>query len=101
MSPGASIRPRASMTRSPADGVSSPTAAIRSPLIRTLARRAGAPDPSRTFTLVMTVEGVCRAVAGQLTAARPAAAKNRPVAQDFLTAEATRLAAIGEPHRLD
>src|SRR6185436_16871719 len=48
MKPGATIRPRASITRAASPARPGPTAAIRSPSTATSAARAGAPLPSTT-----------------------------------------------------
>src|SRR2546425_12597735 len=54
MKPGASVRPAASTTSSPAAGAVPPTSTIRSPAIRTFALRPADPVPSRTVALMMT-----------------------------------------------
>src|SRR6476646_10973274 len=56
MKPGARTRPLASMTGSSFFGLKSPTLTMRSPEMRTLTLRKGAPVPSATWPLMMTVE---------------------------------------------
>ena len=57
MNPGARTRPLASSTCSPGIGATSPTATMRSPAMRRLPRRAGAPVPSIRRALTMRSVG--------------------------------------------
>src|SRR5271155_2191082 len=57
MKPGARTRPFASMICSSLFGLKFPTVTMRSPEMRTLRSRRGAPVPSATWALMITVEG--------------------------------------------
>ena len=70
MKPGASVSPRASITRSVAMECPPPIDSIVPSTIRTSARRAGVPVPSRTITLVMTT--VCARADGAKASTAPA-----------------------------
>src|SRR5262245_855061 len=71
MNPGARTRPAASITVSPDRGDNSPTAATRSPSIRTEAVRAGAPVPSirRAFRISCDSRSSASGVPPQATSA--------------------------------
>src|SRR5437867_109058 len=62
MKPGASVRPAASTTSSPAAGPDPPTSTMTSRAIRTFALRPGDAVPSRTVALMITVAPVADAV---------------------------------------
>src|ERR1700721_1628288 len=83
MKPGARARPFASMICSSLFGLKFPTVAMRAPEMRTLISRRGAPVPSATWALMMTVEGdlSCELAKAQANAS----AKNKRVGKCRVT----------------
>src|SRR6476646_12301948 len=79
MKPGARTRPFASMTGSSFLGLKSPTLTMRSPEMRTLTLRKGAPVPSATSPLMMTVEDVFSCELAKIQTQAKATAKNKRI----------------------
>src|SRR5271154_6478263 len=86
MKPGERTRPLASMICSSLSGLKFPTVTMRSPAMRTLRMRRGAPVPSATWALMMTVEGdlSCEVAKTQANAST----KNKRIAKCQVTRDA-------------